>query len=71
VGDYPKQLRVQPVTNLTMKPAGQQRPKHFHAAMFEGLLACVDPERLHAAVLNGIGRGKGFGMGLLSLATVR
>lgn len=71
VGDYPKQLRVQPVTSLTMKPVGQQRPKHFNAAIFEGLLTCVDPERLHAAVLNGVGRGKAFGMGLLSLAVVR
>lgn len=71
VGDYPKHLRVQPITNLTMKPSGQQRPKQFNAVMFEGLLTCVDPERLHTAVLNGIGRGKAFGMGLLSLATLR
>lgn len=71
VGDYPKHLRVQPTTNLTMKPGSQQRPKQFHAAMFEGLLTCVDPERLQAAVLNGVGRGKAFGMGLLSLAVVR
>ena len=70
-GDYPKHLRVQPVTSLTMKPFGPQPPKHFNAAMFEGLLTCVDPERLHAAVLNGVGRGKAFGMGLLSLAVVR
>jgi CRISPR system Cascade subunit CasE len=71
VGDYPKHLRVQPITNLTMKPAGKEQPKHFNAAMFEGLLTCVDPERLHTAVLNGIGRGKAFGMGLLSLATLQ
>lgn len=71
VGHYSKQLRVQPIANLTMKPAGQQRHKQFNAAMFEGLLTCVDPERLHTAVLNGIGRGKAFGMGLLSLAVVR
>jgi CRISPR system Cascade subunit CasE len=54
-----------------MKPAGKEQPKHFTAAMFEGLLTCVDPERLHTAVLNGIGRGKAFGMGLLSLATLQ
>lgn len=70
LGEYPKQLRVQPIPNLTMKPAGQERPKRFNAAMFEGLLTCADPERLHAAVVNGVGRGKAFGMGLLSLATV-
>jgi CRISPR system Cascade subunit CasE len=71
VGDFPKHLRVQPISNLTMKPVGQQRPEPFNAAMFEGLLTCTDPERLHAAVLNGLGRGKAFGMGLLSLAVLR
>ena len=71
VGEYPKQLRVEPITNLFMKPAGQQQPKRFHAAMFEGVLTCTDPALLRGAVLNGIGRGKAFGMGLLSLAVMR
>ena len=71
VGEYPKHLRVQAITNLGMKPAGQQRPKHFNAAMFEGLLTSADPQLLEVAVRNGIGRGKAFGMGLLSLAVVR
>lgn len=70
VGDFPKHLRVQPVNNLTMKPNGKERPKTVNAAMFEGRLTCTDPARLHAAVQNGIGRGKAFGMGLLSLAVI-
>jgi CRISPR system Cascade subunit CasE len=70
VGEYPKHLRVQPVTNLYMKPVGQERLKRFNAASFDGLLTCTDPALLLGAVVNGIGRGKAFGMGLLSLATV-
>jgi CRISPR system Cascade subunit CasE len=70
-GEYPKHLRVQPVSNLFMKPTGQERPKRFNAAMFEGLLTCTNPELLREAVVNGVGRGKAFGMGLLSLARLR
>lgn len=71
VGEYPKHLRVQPITNLVMKPTGNQQPKRFHAAMFEGALTCTDPALLREAVVNGVGRGKAFGMGLLSLAVMR
>lgn len=35
---------------------------------FDGLLHVNDPEQLHNAVINGIGSGKAFGCGLLSLA---
>lgn len=71
VGAYPKQLKVQPLTNLHMKPEGNKQGKRFNAAMFEGLLTCTDPTTLREAVMNGIGRGKAFGMGLLSLAVTR
>lgn len=71
VGEYPKFLRVQPVRNLHMKPSGASPGMPFNAAMFEGMLTCTDPELLREAVVNGIGRGKAFGMGLLSLAVVR
>jgi len=66
-----EQLRVQPVTNLSMKPEGRLIPTRFNAAMFEGVLRCADAKLLREAVVNGIGRGKAFGMGLLSLAVVR
>ncbi len=71
VGEYPKHLRVQPVRNLHMKPAGNTPGKPFNAAMFEGVLTCTDPRLLQEAVINGIGRGKAFGMGLLSLAVIQ
>jgi CRISPR system Cascade subunit CasE len=71
VGTEPSQLRVQSVTNLYMKPEGGDTPHRFNAAMFEGLLTCTDPLQLREAVINGIGRGKAFGMGLLSLAVLK
>jgi len=38
------------------------------AVQFDGLLEVTDPERLRQTVRKGIGSGKGFGFGLLSLA---
>jgi CRISPR system Cascade subunit CasE len=38
------------------------------AVQFEGLLQVADPDRLRETVRQGIGSGKGFGFGLLSLA---
>jgi CRISPR system Cascade subunit CasE len=35
---------------------------------FDGLLAIADPEAARGAVLAGIGKGKSYGFGLLSLA---
>ena len=66
-----RSLLVQPVTNLYMKPKAAERPKRYHAAQFDGTLTCADAEKLREAVVNGIGRGKAFGMGLLSLATLQ
>ncbi len=70
-GDYQQHLRVEPVRNLHMKPEGTKPGKPFNAAMFEGILTCTDPSLLREAIINGIGRGKAFGMGLLSLAAIR
>ena len=44
---------------------------HFLAVQFDGILQVTDPARLIQAVQTGIGSGKGFGFGLLSLAPVR
>jgi CRISPR system Cascade subunit CasE len=57
-------LVVQPSRSLRMKNGAAS----FNAAAFDGMLTCVDAERLRSAVINGVGRGKAFGMGLLSLA---
>jgi len=71
VASDPKLLRVQPASNLHMKPNGRGESVSFNAAIFDGLLTCNDVSLLTEAVLNGVGRGKAFGMGLLSLATVK
>jgi len=41
------------------------------AVQFDGLLQVTDSHRLHETVRRGIGSGKGFGFGLLSLARPR
>ena len=71
LGEYPSHLSVQPTTHLLMKPKAAGRPEPFNAACFDGLLTCTDATALRAAVVNGVGRGKTFGMGLLSLAVPR
>jgi CRISPR system Cascade subunit CasE len=41
---------------------------HLLAVQFDGLLQVIDPDRLRETVRRGLGSGKGFGFGLLSLA---
>lgn len=40
-------------------------------ALFEGVLEAADPDALRTAVRAGLGHGKAFGLGLLSLARLR
>jgi hypothetical protein len=53
-----------------MKPKGDGTSEPFNAALFEGDLICTDAGKLADAVVNGVGRGRAFGMGLLSLAAI-
>jgi CRISPR system Cascade subunit CasE len=50
--------------------AGEGRLAHFLSVTFEGLLEVTDPPRLARGLARGIGSGKAFGFGLLSLAKV-
>lgn len=43
----------------------------INAALFDGLLTCRDPELLRKAVINGVGRSKAFGCGLLSVIPLK
>jgi CRISPR-associated protein Cas6/Cse3/CasE subtype I-E len=61
---------VVPNRSLRMKPVERGQADAFNAALFDGLLTCTNATLLRDAVVNGIGRGKAFGMGLLSLAVV-
>ena len=58
----------------SQQPVRGQRSGHMitHAATrFDGVAVIRDPHALRMAVLNGIGRGKAYGCGLLSLAPAR
>lgn len=49
---------------------GGRRNVRHHVSRFDGHATITDPEALRQAVLEGVGRGKSFGCGLLSLAPV-
>ncbi len=60
------------ITRQTQPPGwkeenGRRHRLTFQVVRFDGLLQVVDPGLFHAALLNGIGSGKGFGLGMLSL----
>ena len=46
---------------------GRKRRRHFKAMNFEGRLRVTDPELLTAAIEEGFGPGKSYGLGLLLL----
>ncbi len=57
------------------RPEGENQPRRvnfgsseFSAARFDGVLQVTESEKFVAAVENGIGKARGFGFGLLSLA---
>jgi len=51
------------------RTAGDERHAlNFRAVRFEGVLEVLDPDQLWQTVQHGIGSGKSFGFGLLSLA---
>lgn len=43
-------------------------PMTFNSILYEGMLQVRDPEAMATVVEKGLGRGKGFGFGLISLA---
>lgn len=55
------------VTGFTYQGETRRRIT-FQAVLFDGVLTIRDAQALASAVQNGIGSGKGFGFGLLSLA---
>jgi CRISPR system Cascade subunit CasE len=62
-------LLATPMPSATGKN-GQGRVRHS-VTRFDGLGVVTDAERLRTAVAEGIGRGKSYGCGLLSLALAR
>ncbi len=55
---------------LYMKKPGQSQGQRLRAARYDGLLVTTDPDALYGAVCRGIGPGKAFGFGLLSLIPI-
>ncbi|MGW9027910.1 type I-E CRISPR-associated protein Cas6/Cse3/CasE [Streptomyces sp. NPDC055722] len=64
------QLHVLTPTNLApARPRAKQAPPMRHSLLrYDGTATVTDPDALTQALLDGIGRGKPYGAGLLSLA---
>lgn len=45
--------------------------QHLRSVRYDGILTVTDPDKLQTAIAQGIGAGKAFGFGLLSVAPVR
>lgn len=67
------QTLVVPEDGVRSRRPGESHERWIvcHGVRFEGVLKVTDPAALNAAVRCGIGSGKAFGFGLLSLAPAR
>ncbi len=54
-----------------MRVRKKQRTATFGLVVFEGVLIVTDTEKLNEALISGIGQGKAYGFGLLSVAPTR
>ncbi|MFI6585532.1 type I-E CRISPR-associated protein Cas6/Cse3/CasE [Embleya sp. NPDC050493] len=52
------------------KGGGAQKVRH-HRVRFEGTAEIVDPDALRAAMIGGVGKGRAYGCGLLTIAPLR
>lgn len=57
-------------SDLRFSRTGSARPISLRRAVYEGVLEVTDPDVLAAALINGIGRAKAYGCGLMTLAPV-
>ncbi|MGW3163344.1 type I-E CRISPR-associated protein Cas6/Cse3/CasE [Streptomyces sp. NPDC001142] len=72
-GEAGLQLHVLTPTNLQpVRSHRKDAPRIRHSLIrYDGNATVTDPDALRTAILHGIGRGKPYGAGLLSLAPVR
>jgi CRISPR system Cascade subunit CasE len=61
----------EPEAGGRMQRQGETHKLKFYTVRFDGILQVIDPQRLQETLRQGIGSGKGFGFGLLSLAPAR
>jgi CRISPR system Cascade subunit CasE len=60
--------RQQPANPKSRTAAKSTNRVHHHRVRFDGTATITDPDLLRTAIHNGIGRGKAYGCGLLSVA---
>lgn len=72
VGEFGPNLRISDHvrTRFARHSDGQARTVTIDTVAFEGVLAVTDADHLREALMLGIGAGKGYGCGLLTLAPV-
>lgn len=71
-------VKVAPIPNIASVEEGKikgwrtdcDRPMTFGSVVFEGILQVTDVEKFREALQKGIGSGKAYGFGLLSIAPV-
>jgi CRISPR system Cascade subunit CasE len=61
-------LNTIPESKIKGRRSDTEKPVTFGSALFEGRLAVTDADRLREALAQGIGSGKAYGFGLLSIA---
>jgi CRISPR system Cascade subunit CasE len=74
-GLKPLRVRSQPLDAVRGRrgphgPAAEQQLRHART-QFDGTAAIIDPDLLRTRITEGIGRGKAYGCGLLSVAPAR
>lgn len=62
---------VLPTQQQRIDQRSSERDLKFFSVQFDGILQVTDPERFLVAIQSGIGSGKAFGFGLLSVAAAR
>lgn len=53
---------------ISFKKSGKKEPITYGSVVFEGVLKVTDADKFREALVNGIGQGKAYGFGLLSVA---
>ncbi|MGW1143652.1 type I-E CRISPR-associated protein Cas6/Cse3/CasE [Streptomyces sp. NPDC002454] len=61
---------LDPAVGCRGKGVGAQKVRH-HRVRFEGTAEIVDPDALRAAMTGGVGKGRAYGCGLLTIAPLR
>jgi CRISPR system Cascade subunit CasE len=56
---------------ISFRKPGKKKPITYGSVVFEGVLTITDADKFRDALLKGIGQGKAYGFGLLSIAPIR